>query len=178
MNKKLFHLLCAVILFTYGSFSYAAYGASLGFGGGSQDVDTYRINLQKTWDGVCNTAVGNRFGGFWEVAFTKLSTNRVPTHTNDQIFSGSAVVRLKQNIWLPVYLDLGFGLAYAEHQEIGSRDLGSNALFEERLGLGVLLGKKQQFEIGYRFVHYSNAYLAAINQGLNLHMIIVGFWLN
>jgi hypothetical protein len=54
----------------------------------------------------------------------------------------------------------------------------SRLVFEDRLGLGILLGSSQSIEIGYRLVHYSNAYLAQKNQGLNLHLLIIGYWFN
>lgn len=181
MKIKFIPLVLFLILLLNFNSCYANIGVSAASGTGNKNIHAYRANLQRAWCHDCYTANNARVGGYWEFAFTRLNGNQAfPYYTNkhSQVVSLSAAIRLKRKIFVPVYLDLGLGGAYMTEQEIGGKELGSNLLFEDRLGLGVLLGKRQQWEIGYRLVHYSNAYLAQKNQGLNLHLLLIGYWFN
>lgn len=163
---------------TYMPICYGSVGSSVAYGIGANKTEIFRLGLQYAWCELC-TANNKKFSGYWELAAERINANRIylyPTTPNVQAGSISAVLRLKKKIGVPLYLDLGLGVAYFTKQSISKRQLGSNFLFEDRLGVGVLLGKKQQFEIGYRLLHYSNAYLASENNGLNLQLLVLGYW--
>jgi lipid A 3-O-deacylase len=159
------------------------FAASTGIGGaigdGTQEIDAWRINLQRTWSDRVLTTNKRQLYGYTELAFTKLKCNReysYPTNNHLQAYSLSIALRFLTRIVVPVFFDIGIGPAYMSQQQIGSRNLGQNWLFEDRAGIGIVLGKKQKLELGYRFIHYSNAYLAQKNNGLNLHLFSFGYW--
>jgi len=104
-----------------------------------------------------------------------LHTNKSECSTRLNVINLNPILRFKarnftQHKLFP-YLDLSIGLSYASNKNFGCRNLGSHWLFEDRLGLGVVWGQNQQFELGYRFQHYSNAYLSSPNHGINLGML-------
>src|SRR3990167_3315832 len=70
------------------------------------------------------------------------------------------------------YLDLSIGLAYLNHTWLGNRNLGLHFAFQDRIGIGALLGKMQQFSIGLHAMHYSNASLSSHNSGITIPLTI------
>lgn len=156
---------------------YADTGVGVASGIGANHTKVYRVSLQRTWS--CATTNNHKVNGYWDLATERINAKETypyPTNKNLQATSVSGVLRFKHKFKIPCYLDLGVGLSYFSKQHIAKRNLGSNLLFEDRLGFGVLLGKRQQFEIGYRALHYSNAYLASVNNGLNLQLLVLGYW--
>ncbi len=161
----------------------AVFAGSTGIGGaigdGTQEIDAWRINVQRTWSDRVLTTNRRQLYGYTELAFTKLKSSQqysYPTNSHLQAYSLSIALRFSTRIFVPVFFDIGIGPAYMSEQQIASRNLGQNWLFEDRAGIGIVLGKKQKIELGYRFIHYSNAYLAQKNNGLNLHLFAFGYW--
>lgn len=178
---KLRSSLAWIIFCTLGwsSVALATGGMSIGYADGTKDVKAYRVGFQKSWanDGV--TPNKRRLTGYWELAFTKMHnpiTYSFPTINDNDATSLSLVLRIPFRIHVQCFVDIGIGAAYLSDQEISTRNLGSNWLFEDRLGAGILLGERQQYELGYRLVHFSNGYLAQTNQGINFHFLILGYW--
>jgi hypothetical protein len=69
-------------------------------------------------------------------------------------------------------LEFGIGANYFDQKRIHlNKSVGTNFEFGDLIGLGVKLGEKDQFEIGYRLIHYSNAGISANNPGINFHQI-------
>jgi len=169
------------MLLCYSSVSVAQTGVSVAMGTGTKNVRPYRVNLQRSWSNCCVTSNCRKVDGYWELAFSNIiGTKDFEYYTNKhlQATSLAAVVRIKEFLSSPFFVDIGIGLAYLSRQEISTRDLGSNMIFEERVGLGFLLGRTQSLECSYRLVHYSNGYLAKTNNALNLHLFILGYWFN
>lgn len=169
-------ILCS---FGWSSVVFATGGMSVGYADGTKDVKAYRVGFQKSWANDGRTPNNRRLNGYWELAFTQMHnpiTYSFPTTNNNDATSLSIVLRIPIKVCIQWFVDIGIGAAYLSDQEISTRNLGSNWLFEDRLGAGMLLGPRQQYEIGYRLVHFSNGYLAQTNQGINFHFVIFGYW--
>ncbi len=101
---------------------------------------------------------------------------------HDDIHNPNHVVSVNpifQYLWqidpLSIYLEIGIGAAYVHSTTYLDRDLGSNWLFEDKIGLGVIF--KQHHRVGLSFSHYSNADLASINDGADSIGLSYGyFW--
>ncbi len=159
--------------------AYARTGVSVGYGEGTKSVQGYRLNIQREWSNVAETSNKRQVSGYCEFAYTRVENKHifaVPTNRLAQIYSGSIVLRIPMRFGLDCYADIGIGAAFTTPRYIATRDLGARWVFEDRLGCGILLGRQKSVEIGYRLVHFSNAYLAQKNQGLNLHLLILGYW--
>jgi lipid A 3-O-deacylase len=173
-------VLCVVIC-SYSNLAQAKIGSSFAFGSGTKQVQAYRLGMQKDWTTSGFGKKPKKFQGYWELAFTKINsalTFSCPSNSHVQVVSAAAVLRIPFKMYAHWYVDIGIGAAQFSQQEIATRELGSKLLFEDRAGIGILLGRQQQIEVGYRFLHYSNAYLAQKNQSINLHLVLLGFWFN
>ena len=71
-----------------------------------------------------------------------------------------------------LYAEFGIGANYFSQREITSRkSVGTHFEFGDLIGFGIRLGEKKEVEIGYRFIHYSNAGMSSNNPGLDFHQI-------
>ncbi|MPY23447.1 acyloxyacyl hydrolase [Shewanella psychropiezotolerans] len=93
-------------------------------------------------------------------------------HWQDFLYSdkngGSVTPILKYQLHfdqLTLFLEAGIGVTYINSQFYADRDMGSKWQFEDKLGVGVILFKHHQ--IGFSFIHYSNANFSNTNDGLN-----------
>lgn len=74
------------------------------------------------------------------------------------------------------YLEIGIGVSWLSNQKIAGRDVGMHFLFEDRLGVGLFLGKQQKYDINVRVMHYSHASLVPHNPGINMLLTTLGYW--
>lgn len=72
----------------------------------------------------------------------------------------------------PAYLEVGIGVGYFDRTKVNeSKSVGTNFEFGDIVGLGLKFGDRRQHEIGYRFVHYSNAGISSRNPGVDFHSL-------
>ncbi len=70
------------------------------------------------------------------------------------------------------YVEAGLGVhLISESQLDDQRDLGSNLLLSEHLGMGMVFGDRSQYDLSYRFQHLDNAGRRTTNPGLNAHQV-------
>ena len=70
------------------------------------------------------------------------------------------------------FFEAGIGVNYFSEKNINSeKRVGTHFEFGDFLGFGMALGERQQTEIGYRFLHYSNAGISKHNPGLDFHQV-------
>ena len=79
------------------------------------------------------------------------------------------------------YFDIGVGAAWIKDEHLQRegntrQNLGGHTQFEIRAGAGVRFGPKKSLELGYQWIHYSNAGLHDANMGLDLHMVNLAYW--
>ncbi len=112
--------------------------------------------------GYCEPALGfwrgRKAGGdpfFYEIAFTPV------LRLEKKSFSG----------WSP-YLDGGLGVHLITGNRVtDTRNLSSNYHFGSHIGVGVRFGKHNEFDVGYRIQHLSNAGLKQPNEGINFNIL-------
>lgn len=190
-NKKAgFLLLFIVILIsTFSSPLHADQGVSIASGYGTASIIPVRIGLQQSFNHAwCKKSHFHITGYFEASAYalrSKRGLHRSAIHgisSNRQMNAAAlaAVMRVESKEVLLgkilPYLDIGVGLGYVSKKEIAGRKLGIHFQFEDRLGVGFRFGEKRQYDICYRAVHISNAYLGQQNDGFNLHLLVLGYW--
>ena len=162
---------------------FAEHAISVGTGYGVSDIVPIRVGIIQSWDKVWRETCDWPLSGYWELSGYHMpgkAGSEPGSHRKLNAIAAAGSLRLQsahpwnETIW--PFIDLVFGLSYLTEKEIGGRQLGSHVLFEDRLGFGARFGSLQQFELGYRAIHFSNAYLANPNHGINLHMIIFSYW--
>lgn len=102
-------------------------------------------------------------------------------HSSISIYSIAPVVRyaFKQQGLIKPFLEASIGLSYLNQTKFEERKLGIHFAFQDRLGIGALLGKAKHINLGVHAVHYSNAHLSANNSGITVPLVLdIGYRFN
>ncbi len=94
------------------------------------------------------------------------------------IASIAPVVRytFKRHGQVQPYFELSVGAAYMNQTRFANRNLGIHFSFQDRFGIGALLGAAEKFTFGAHALHYSNSHLAAHNSGISFPLVFdVGY---
>nr|WP_320192341.1 acyloxyacyl hydrolase [uncultured Desulfobacter sp.] len=168
MKRLLFLLICFIGTSSYAvaqDFSWLdGYGVSLGYGQSMDNIDIYRAGLLKQWDVKWfETKVGYA-NGYFELSYNRWENggDDVNAVALSPVFQ--YVFHAGGAIWYP-YIEAGIGIAYLDDYMINDRDLSSNFLFEDRVGVGVRI---KNMDISFRYMHYSNAGLKEPNNGIDI----------
>jgi hypothetical protein len=108
-------------------------------------------------------------GGFSQFHQTQTSEN-----STISIYSIAPVVRYTFKRHGPIlpYLELSVGFAYMNQTRFANRNLGIHFAFQDRMGIGALLGGKEKFSVGVHALHYSNSHLSAHNSGISIPLVL------
>ncbi|OYY95599.1 MAG: hypothetical protein B7Y41_03625 [Hydrogenophilales bacterium 28-61-23] len=154
--------------------AHAISGASIELGHGVASTDVARIGARWDWNKYWNVNAQWNASGFWEASLGYLKSNGVGQQNNVDV-GLTPVFRLRSGI-SRFYVEGGIGAHLLSHDRLNAhRELGGNLLFGDLLGFGWNIGNKDRYELGYRFLHYSNANFAEPNDGINLHLIRLGY---
>ena len=80
---------------------------------------------------------------------------------------GRYIRRRTQKLNISPYVDAGIGVHYLTEDKIEGKELGRQWLAGSNLGIGIIVGKSERFDIGVRIRHLSNAGTKDINWGIN-----------
>jgi lipid A 3-O-deacylase len=154
--------------------AHALSGAGIEAGYGVESTDNLRVGLRWDWDKYWSVSTQWNASGFWEASLGYLRSDGAGK-TNNWDVGLMPVFRLRSGI-SRFFLEGGVGAHLLSNDYINnSRELGSKLLFGDLLGFGWSFGDKDRYELGYRFLHFSNAYLAEPNEGANLHLLRLGY---
>jgi lipid A 3-O-deacylase len=188
--RKLKYLFTAFLISFIPSIAHAEQGVSIASGYGTSSTIPLRIGIQQGFNHAWCKKSHFHITGYFEASVYSLHSKRRPRpdfisihgssnrNMNAAALAGVMRIESKEALlgkMLP-YLDIGFGLGYVSKKEMGGRKLGIHFQFEDRLGVGFRFGEKRQYDLCYRAVHISNAYLGQQNDGFNLHLIVLGYW--
>ena len=72
----------------------------------------------------------------------------------------------------PGFIEVGIGANYFDKKNLNDqKSVGTHFEFGDIIGVGFKFGGQKQHEIGYRFIHYSNAGISSNNPGVDFHML-------
>jgi lipid A 3-O-deacylase len=183
MFKNKWFLFAIVFIQNIGE-AYATHGTSISYGSGVTGLKAFRVSIQKTWDKTWDIKHSWKLQGYW-----KLSTYHMQRSTqNDEYNNKLTILALTPvfRFYKPtqvlqhqnIYIEFAIGAAQFNKRSISTRELGTNFQFEDRLGFGMQFGKRKQYDIEYRVLHFSNAYIGNKNHGINLQMLYFNYWFN
>ncbi len=111
-----------------------------------------------------------QFNVYFDGGFSHFWITNTPYYTTVNIYSIAPVVRYTFRRRGPLfpYLELSIGVAYLNHTHIDNRNLGIHFAFQDRLGIGALVGSSKRLSLGIHAVHYSNARLSGHNSGITV----------
>ncbi|HSI24846.1 MAG TPA: acyloxyacyl hydrolase [Methylotenera sp.] len=156
--------------------SYAADGVAILIGSG-QDANTMALSVQWDWEKRWFTEGDWWLGGYWELDGSYWKGKK--QGANDIYGLGiTPVLRLQRstiNTIMP-YIELGIGAHLLSEKTVNDdKSLGTNFQFGDHLGAGILFGQDLNYDLGYRFQHYSNAGLSNENPGINFHELRIRY---
>lgn len=109
------------------------------------------------------------FDLYFDGGYSYFSASSTPNYTALNIYSIAPILRytFEHRGTAQPFMELSVGAAYLNHTRLECRNLGIHFAFQDRLGIGVLLGnKKEKVLLGFHVLHYSNAHLSEHNSGL------------
>ncbi len=156
--------------------SYAIDGVAIIVGSG-QDANTMAISVQWDWERRWFAEGDWWLGGYWELDG---SYWKGKDHGANDIYGLgiTPVLRLQRsaiNNIMP-YIELGIGAHVLSEKTVNDdKRLGTNFQFGDHLGAGIRFGQDLNYDLGYRFQHYSNAGLSSNNPGINFHELRIRY---
>jgi lipid A 3-O-deacylase len=69
------------------------------------------------------------------------------------------------------YFEGGIGVSWLSDKMISGRDLSTYFQFEDRIGIGLKIGRQLRHDLNVKYVHYSNASIKQPNDGIDSFMI-------
>jgi len=84
---------------------------------------------------------------------------------------GRYIRKKTKKLSISPYFDAGIGLHYITEDKIEGKELGRQWLAGSNLGIGLILGESEKFDVGVRIRHLSNGGTEDINWGINHIML-------
>lgn len=122
-----------------------------------------------------------QFNVYFDGGFSHFYQNQQAYYSGLNIYSLAPVVRYAFRRHGPIkpFLELSVGLSYLNHTRIENRNLGIHFAFQDRMGVGALLGRAEKISLGVHALHYSNARLSSHNSGISVPLVLdVGYRFN
>ncbi|MDH5436549.1 MAG: acyloxyacyl hydrolase [Gammaproteobacteria bacterium] len=171
-----------IIFFLLLSFLAQA-GNGINVMGGEGNADTRYAGISWQWDMTRRwfTDGGWEVAGFWEFNLSHWKRDNDNTAENDELneMGITPVFRLQRKspllVGLTPYFEGGIGVHLISDREMNGRDLSSSFQFGEHIGLGVMFGKNNEFDLGYRLHHLSNGGIKQPNAGMTFHVVRFGY---
>jgi len=160
-----------------------AVSLTLGTDEDSIDADIYSLGVQKRWKRTWFNGGAWNVGGYWDVELAYLEAD-AEAGENDELYdlSLTPVFRMQRDTALSSgvspFAEAGIGAHLFSETSLARQDFSTAVQFGSLLGLGVGFGKRGQYELAYRFQHISNCDIKTPNDGLNLHMLRLGYSFN
>ena len=161
----------------------ASAGNGVSVMGGEGNADTRYTGISWQWDMTQRWFTDGNWevAGFWEVNLShwkRDNDNATENHSLTEV-GITPVFRLQSKSpvlsGLTPYVELGIGAHLLSNTEIDGRNLSTSFQFGEHLGIGVMFGKGNNFDLGYRLHHLSNAGIKQPNNGITFHVVRFGY---
>jgi len=155
---------------------------SLTYGEDMDDNETtlYRLGLQNKWERTWLNDGAWYVGGYWDVELAYMESDHDKSE-NDNLFDLglTPVFRMQRDASLSSgvspYAEAGIGPHLISETRLGNQQYSTAFQFGTLLGFGLGFGDRGQYEISYRYQHLSNADIKTPNQGMNLHLLRLGY---
>ena len=155
---------------------------SLTYGEDMDDNETrlYRLGLQNKWGRTWLNDGAWYVGGYWDVELAYMESDHENSE-NDNLFDLglTPVFRMQRDASLSSgvspFAEAGIGPHLISETRLGKQQYSTALQFGSLIGFGLGFGDKGQYEISYRFQHLSNADIKTPNQGMNLHLLRLGY---
>lgn len=166
--------LTALLVFGAASAQADQFGVQLA--PGVADHDVKKLDLGLVWDpglqwwhvgGFHFTVVGEVHAAYWDLQAQDA------VHPNVWEFGVTPVFRIITDTgWFRPLFEAGIGVRLLSHvQQTPNRTMSTSFQFADMVGIGAQLGEHQNYQVGFRFQHLSNARIKKPNPGINFSEI-------
>jgi len=136
---------------------------SFNYGQSKDNIDIYRLGFRRDFDSRWFESGVGHLSGYYELSLNYWNGR------SDENFGValSPVFAYYFNVSedFHPYLEAGIGASLFSRTRMGPRDLSTNFLFEDRIGIGVRAGS---WDLALRYMHYSNAGIKQPNDGIDI----------
>jgi len=171
MKKRLLTLLITGLCWMPSS--HAANGIAIEAGLGDDSTDMGQFSLIHQWDSKWFTEGNWYLTGYWEASLghwhsSNAGGNEIWNVGLTPVFR----VQSKATGGLRPYFEAAIGANLISDTHVNNeRNMGVAYQFGDHLGLGMILGDRGQYELGYRFQHFSQAGINHDNDGINFQEV-------
>ena len=155
-----------------------AVSLSLGTDDNSNDTNLFRIGFQNRWERSWFHGGAWYLSGYWDAEFAYMESD-IGSDNDLLDLSITPMLRYQRDASLSSgavpYAEAGIGAHLISDTKLGERDLRTALQFGSVVGIGMGFGGRGQYELSYRFQHISNADIKKPNDGLDLHLLRLGY---
>lgn len=149
--------------------------------GESEDADSsdiLRVGFQKKWRHNWFTGGAWYLGGYWDTGLTRIKADTGHTSAVYDL-NLTPVFRYQRDASLSSgvtpFAEAGIGVHLLSGTHVGTSSLSTVFQFGSLLGLGVGFGERGQYELTYQYSYLSNANIKQPNDGLEAHLLKLGY---
>ncbi|MEZ5541131.1 MAG: acyloxyacyl hydrolase [Pseudomonadota bacterium] len=157
--------------------------AAFAFGESDETVahDIQRISFQKKWRHSWFDGGAWFLGGYWDTGLSRIKADT--GHTGSvYALSLTPVFRYQRDATLSSgvtpFAEAGFGVHLLNGTHIGNDSLSTAVQFGPLLGVGIGFGERGQYELTYQYTSLGNGDIKKPNDGLDAHMLKLGYNFN
>jgi len=157
-----------------------AISLSYGKESGDNDIKMYRVGLQNKWERTWMNDGAWYVGGYWDAELAYMEADHHNSE-NDELFDLglTPVFRMQRDASLSSgvspYAEVGIGPHLLSETRLGNKQYSTAFQLGSLVGFGLGFGDKGQYELSYRYQHISNGDIKTPNNGMNLHMLRLGY---
>ena len=149
----------------------------------SIEANVYRVGLQNRWERTWFNGGAWNVGGYWDAELAYIDADAGHGENSDLYdLSLTPVFRMQRDTALSSgvspFAEAGIGAHLLSETSLANKTYSTAFQFGSLVGMGIGFGRRGQYELGYRFQHISNAGIKHPNEGLNLHMLRLGYLFN
>lgn len=144
---------------------------ALGYGSSSEHIEIFRISLQNDLNKYIFDNNYKYLPSYYE---TSIGYWKGKNNASLNSFSFTPIFRYRPAKFFDVepYLEAGVGATYISKTKIESENFGIHFQFEDIVGIGF---RFKNFDLSYRYMHYSNAGLSKYNSGVDFNVISISY---
>ncbi len=142
----------------------SGYGVALGYGRSQDDIDVYRLGLQKEFGSQWLENSTGYLSGYFELSCNLWRHSGEKTHGGALSPVFVYYFDKGNRAWVP-YAEAGIGVALIDDEQINGRNLATHFQFEDRIGVGI---RSLPFDLNFRYMHYSNGSITKSNDGIDI----------
>jgi lipid A 3-O-deacylase len=140
--------------------------------GRSDKLDLYQVTYNWYWRAPLIERQSWRMKGAWQVNASVWRADE--THANDTIYNVGITPFLRFEPTSRIegvipYVEFGLGPQLISQTRIANRQKSTRLQLGGNYGVGIVFGSRDEFRIGYRFVHVSNADIRKPNAAVDFY---------